>query len=136
MRFKRRTKLLGGLATTTPLVDIVFNLLIFFMLSSSFIVHPGIKIKLPQASIKESERETKLNVTITRNNRIFLNDKRVRLKDLLREMKDFISTEREEILFIKADSDVRHGLVVEIMDIAKRAGVERLAIATQPKGTK
>ena len=133
MRFKRRTKLLGGLATTTPLVDIVFNLLIFFMLSSSFIVHPGIKIKLPQASIKESERETKLNVTITRDNRIFLNDKRVRLKNLLQEMKDFISTEREEILFIKADSDVLHGLVVEIMDIAKRAGVERLAIATQPK---
>ena len=98
MRFKRRTKLLGGLATTTPLVDIVFNLLIFFMLSSSFIVHPGIKIKLPEASIKESERETKLNVTITRDNRIFLNDKRVRLKNLLQEMKDFISTEREFFL--------------------------------------
>ena len=133
MRFKRRTKLLGGLATTTPLVDIVFNLLIFFMLSSSFISHPGIKIKLPQASAKETERDSKLNVTITRDNRIFLNDKRVRLKNLPREIKDFISTESGEILFIKADSDVRHGLVVEVMDIAKRAGIERLAIATQPK---
>jgi len=133
MRFRRRTKLLGGLTNTTPLVDVVFNLLLFFMLSSSFIVHPGIKIKLPEASTKETARETKLNITITSKNQIFLNEKRVNLKDLPQSIANFISTGREEILFIKADADVRHGLVVEVMDIAKTAGVERLAIATQPK---
>ncbi len=133
MRFRRRARLLGGLTNTTPLVDVVFNLLLFFMLSSSFIVHSGIKIKLPEASIKETEREAKLNVTITRDNRIFLNERRVNLKTLPQTMKGFITTGKEEILFIKADANVRHGLVVEVMDIAKRAGVERLAIATEPK---
>ena len=133
MRFKRRTRLLGGLTNTTPLVDVVFNLLLFFMLSSSFIVHPGIKIKLPTATSKETERETKLNITITRDNRIFLNEKRVSINNLSQAIGDFVAAGREEILFIKADADVRHGLVVEVMDIAKSSGVERLAIATQPK---
>ena len=133
MRFRRRTKLLGGLTNTTPLVDVVFNLLLFFMLSSSFIVHPGIKIKLPEVSTKETERETQLNVTITKENQVFLNERRVNLKTLPQAIADFVSTGKEEILFIKADADVRHGLVVQVMDIAKSAGIGRLAIATQPK---
>lgn len=116
-----------------PLIDVVFLLLIFFLLSSPFIMQQGIRVKLPQATTSEAQPRRDILILIDAEERVFLNDRRVsegRLKDSLRNLmsKDGIKT-----AIIKADEDVRHGLVVEVMDVAKQAGIQRLAIATRPR---
>ncbi len=119
-----------------PMTDVIFLLLIFFMLSSSFIVNQGIKIKLPKTVVSENQLQSKLVVTVTKKNQIFLNTKKVSLKNLPVQLKNALAKRKEKMLIIKADKDVLYGTVVQIMDIAKINGVEKLAIATEAKKDK
>lgn len=115
------------------MTDIVFLLLIFFMLSSSFLVEPGIKLKLPKTKTAEIQAERKLIVTITQDNKIYLNDKLIKLEKLEEELRLLLPLDEERLLIVRADTQVTHGLVIEILDIAKLAGAEKLAIATEKK---
>jgi len=117
----------------TPMTDVVFLLLIFFLLSSPFMIQPGIKIKLPKAASAEAEIYDKVIITVTRDNKTFINEKEVTLDHLEDEIKKALSKTRERILIVKADAETPHGMVVEVLDKAKLAGAERLAIATEAK---
>ncbi|MFQ5867834.1 MAG: ExbD/TolR family protein [bacterium] len=116
-----------------PMADIVFLLLIFFMLSTSFVVQPGIQVKLPKAVTSEIQLKKDIVLTITAENIIFLNEQPVTLDELGEALKAAFAQRRDRILIIKADQEVKHGLVVQAMDIAKLSGADRLAIATEPK---
>lgn len=118
----------------TPLVDMVFLLLIFFMLSTTFIVTPGIKVNLPRASAEKISREKKeVRVVITKDNRVFLERRLVTLQELERRLKGAAQKNPQTMVIIQADAKSLHGKVVEVMDIAKTSGLNRLAIATQPR---
>lgn len=129
----KRTQEIETHLEMTPLIDTVFLLLIFFMLTSTFIVQPGIKIKLPLAKTAGSQTKKDLVITITQDNLIYLNGKKINIKNLPQKLKMEKEVSRKDLLIIKADKQVRHGKVVEIMDIAREAGMEKLAIATKPK---
>jgi biopolymer transport protein ExbD len=118
---------------STPMTDLVFLLLIFFLLSSPFMIQPGIKIKLPKAASAEAEIFDKVIVSITKENKIFVNEKEVPMDHLESEIKRTLSKSRERILIVKADAETSHGMVVEVLDKAKLAGAEKLAIATDVK---
>ncbi len=133
MKLKRYRSKISFKLDATPMTDVVFLLLIFFMLSSSFLIDRGINVKLPKTEISEDQLQTKLLLTITKDNRIFLNNKQVSMKKLPFQLKTALARQKEKMLIIKADKDVRHGTVVEIMDIAKINGVQKLAIATEIK---
>jgi biopolymer transport protein ExbD len=118
----------------TPLVDVVFLLLIFFMLSTSLSVNPGIKIDLPKSSAEQVKRKkTTLRVAIEAGGRIYLEGKKLSLSQL-REKFQAVGKEQgdEALVIIEADKKVYHGLVVKVMDAAKSSGLNKLAIATQP----
>jgi len=115
-----------------PMADIVFLLLIFFMLSSSFVVQPGIKIKLPKAVSSEIDLTKIIVIDVTKEGRIFLNGKNYTLRNLPGVLSEELSRVKEKKVIIKADQNTRHGFVVKIMDIAKLAGAEKLVIATEP----
>ena len=118
----------------TPLIDVVFLLLIFFMLSTSLSVNPGIKIDLPKASAEQvKKKKTTLRVAIEAGGRIYLEGKKLSLVQL-REKFQVVGKEQgdEALVVIEADKKVYHGLVVKVMDAAKSAGLNKLAIATQP----
>ncbi len=132
MKFKRRSHPFIR-SDAAPMADVVFLLLIFFMLSSSFIIQPGIKIKLPEAITSQAQLERQLILTVSKDKKIFLNEKRIAMKDLLPELKNVFLDRKDKVLIIKADKRVLHGTVVEIMDKAKLAGAEKLAIATEVK---
>jgi len=118
----------------TPLVDTVFLLLIFFMLSSAFVITPGIKVELPKAAYERVFREKKeIRVSITRENRIYVDRKRVNLKELEKIFRERAKKAPQTMVIIRADSRALHGKVVEVMDLAKSAGLSKLAIATRPK---
>lgn len=133
MRFhKERTKN-NGILDITPIVDTVFNLLIFFALSLNFISTPGIRVNLPKSSAQEVAREKKdLRIVITSSDQLFLNEKPINLKNLSEQLHKAADTDRETQILIQADQRVAHGKVVQIMDLARAAGLHRLAIVTQP----
>ena len=121
----------------TPLVDVVFLLLIFFMLSTTFIVAPGIKVKLPKSSSTDISREKKeVRVVMAKDNKIFVQQKLVSIEELGKYLKKAARESREGMVIIQADERVPHGKVVEVMDVAKTAGFSKLAIATRPKERK
>jgi biopolymer transport protein ExbD len=118
----------------TPLVDMVFLLLIFFMLSTSFIVTPGIKVNLPQSSAEKITQEKReVLVVITEDNQIFVEKTPVGEGELQQQLAAVAREDPQTLVLIKADVQARHGTVVEVMDIAKQSGLNRLAISTQPK---
>jgi len=129
----RRPKTLGTRLDATPMADVVFLLLIFFMLSTSFVVQPGIQVRLPKAVTSEIQLKKDLILTITTENILFLNEEPVTLDGLGEALQAAFAQREDRLLIIKADQEVKHGLVVHVMDIAKLSGADRLAIATEPK---
>lgn len=118
----------------TPMVDVVFLLLIFFMISTTFVEQPGISVDLPESTSQQVEREPEeIKVYLDEEGQIYLKEEPVSLGQLqnrLAEMGDEAST---TTFFLMADSEARHGLVVRIMDAAKEAGFLKLAVATEKK---
>jgi biopolymer transport protein ExbD len=120
----------------TPMIDVVFQLLIFFMVTTVFAVQSGLKVDLPQASTSDAPPEKDLSITISEKGEMDLNGTMVTIDDLedqLRIQKDIFGS---KVLIIKADNKARHGVVVDVMDAAKIVGIEQLAIATDEEEDK
>jgi biopolymer transport protein ExbD len=117
----------------TPLIDVVLMLVIFFMLTTTFVLAPGIKVDLPRGSSVQRAGETDRVVVVTKEGNIFYHDERVDLARLQAALQQAQKAQPDLRVVIKADKNALHGRVVEIMDMAKTIGIERLAIATAPK---
>jgi len=121
----------------TPLIDVIFLLLIFFMVSTTFITAPGIHIDLPTVSAKlKAEKIKSFEVSINRKNRFFFNGKSIKKKYLKSALIKAKKEGWKGSLIIRADGKVQHQQVVFVMDIAKQVNISKLSIATQPKREK
>ena len=116
-----------------PLIDVVFLLLIFFMLSSHFVTQPGIKITLPTAITAKLHPEKDIIISITNDNNLYLNEEEVALDNLLDKLRIKVGEAKKKTVIIKADEKINLGLAVKVMDIAKQAEAEGLVISTQVK---
>lgn len=114
----------------TSLIDVLFLLLIFFMVTSTFLEQPGMKLELPAAKSAEVSRVEKLVLYIGPGGEIVFNDQAVALDDLEGVMKDAVPLAEGKTLVLKADRKVQHGTVVTVMDIAKRVGMKKLVVGT------
>lgn len=114
------------------LIDVVLLLLVFFMLTTNFVLQSGIEVKLPQAKEATQKPSTELVVTITREGKLYLNQQPVKPEELADALKEVVASSSSggELLIVRADRRVEHGKVVKIMDLAKGAGIQRLAIGT------
>jgi biopolymer transport protein ExbD len=133
MQFKEQKRRRTSI-NITSLIDVLFILLIFFMVSSSFIEQPGMKLELPTIQSKEVERVENLVMHISQDGAIFLGDKEVSLDNLGSEIEAMIPNIKEKTLVLKADKQTEHGLIVQIMDIAKRSGLTKIVIGTRVEG--
>jgi biopolymer transport protein ExbD len=115
----------------SSLTDIVFLLLIFFLLSSSFVIQSGIKIQLPKSDAADVETQSQIVVTVTEKGTIYLNDKQVGAETLGSQLAPLLQKDRDKVVIIKADQSVSLQNAVQVMDIAKGVGAMRLVIATQ-----
>jgi biopolymer transport protein ExbD len=116
----------------TSMVDVVFLLLIFFMISTTFVEAPGITVKLPKASSQTSERKVEeVKVYLSSKGEIYLGKERVDEKELERRLRAYGGQTAGMTFVLLADREARHGQVVKIMDLAKVHGFEKLAIATE-----
>ena len=119
----------------TSLIDVLFILLIFFMVTSTFLEQPGMKLELPKAKSANVEKVENLVIYIDEDRQLFLNDKPVAIDRMLEQLKDLIAENEEPTLVLRADRSVPHGLVVTAMDLAKQAGIKRLVVATQAEAS-
>ncbi len=131
MEFERRKRISQHL-DIAPLIDIVFLLLIFFMLTANFIMQPGIKITLPDAKISQPQEEV-IIVFISESGQIYLNEKQVDIDSLENALKVKLQEvqKKTKTVVIKADKKIDLGLAVRVMDMAKGAGAEGLTISTK-----
>jgi biopolymer transport protein ExbD/biopolymer transport protein TolR len=121
----------------TPLIDIIFQLVLFFMVSTTFISSPGFKVDLPRASSDMMVREQDdLQIWMTDEGGIFVDREPVDFEGLIQILRDKARSDPSTLVVIKADMEVGHGKVVTLMDLARSAGLNRLAIATDPSAEK
>ncbi len=119
----------------TPLIDVVFLLLIFFMVTTTFREESEIQINLPQASNKPVEHEAQaLEVTIDRDGHFFVNQQALintQLDTLKRALRELKSDAGNQSVIVSADANAPHQAVVKAMDAARQVGLTRLSIATR-----
>jgi len=131
MRSQRRK---GSLVLNVlPLIDVLFLLLIFFMISTTFLSQPAIKLELPEAQHSETVRQTPLVIYVDPTGRIYLNDEPVEIPLLTEALRQKLADDLEKSVSFKADSRVSHGRVVEVLDAIKGAGVRKISFGTRPQ---
>ena len=136
MRF-RKAKEEEPRLSMAPLIDIVFLLLIFFMVTSHFDVASGLRIQLPEVAQRLfNQKDNRLRLVIDKSGRMFLEGKSVDLKSRRKKLEKAVNEKDLIHLVLQADKDVRHGAVVQAMDVAKSVGINSIIIAAQWKADK
>jgi biopolymer transport protein ExbD len=129
----RRTRREETRVDVTPLIDIIFQLVLFFMVTTTFITAPGIQVDLPRSSAQTIFRDQQdLNIWVTDQGEVYVDQKAVSWEVLDATLDAAMAQDEDTLIIIKADANVDHGRVVTIMDLARTKGLSRLAIATDP----
>ncbi len=118
----------------TPLTDVFLVLLVIFMVATPLLIQSGVKVNLPSSMVTEPQQEG-IIITITKD-KIYVGKQEVAGEELFNHLKAEIEKEKEKFVIINGDKDILLGNAVKIMDIAKVAGAQKIAIATQPKELK
>jgi biopolymer transport protein ExbD len=114
-----------------PLIDVVFNLLLFFMLTSQLIQQPAIKIKLPLSKTAQPVSERVNTITITKEGFVYLLDKRIDLENLSKLVGELVKDKEKDFLRIQADKDASVDILIKVIDEVKTAGVKNFSIVTE-----
>jgi biopolymer transport protein ExbD len=118
----------------TPLIDIIFQLVLFFMVSTSFTQAQveGIEIELPKSSTQVILTEkAELRLKVAADGAVYLDDAPMTLSALRARLRDAAKADPSTLVVIRADASVGHGRVVAVMDLARAQGLSNLAIATE-----
>lgn len=123
---KRRLPILN----VTSLIDVLFLLLIFFMVSSTFIENPAIELDLPEAAAAESAQRDSLTLSIASGGDLYLDGEKIRIEDLPGRLESAVEETPDFTLILEADRSVGYGRVIEAIDVARQAGVRRVSAFT------
>lgn len=136
MQFRKRNQRNVSI-DITPLIDVIFLLLIFFMISTTFINATGIQIELPTTVSKPNTgKDEMIEVTITDQHQLMLGSQPIRKRALKNALIAARKASKKGSLVIRADGKAQHKVVVFVMDTAKQAGIHRFSIATRQEREK
>ena len=114
----------------TSLIDVMFLLLIFFMVSATFKAQSGIKLDLPKANSTQKETEDEINIEIDADGNFYLDGNTASIEHIEKILQN-VENPTTKTVILRADRTTSHGKVVEIMDIIKEQGIKKLIIATK-----
>ena len=118
----------------TPLIDVLFILIIFFTVSSTFLEQSGIELKLPEAESSEGHTAQKIIIYVDKNRNIFLNDQIVSINNLISEIQKLVNLQKDKSIVIKADAEVEHGVIIHVMDLLRQQGIYKIVVSTVKPG--
>jgi biopolymer transport protein ExbD len=134
MKFRRSHKIDRGWIDFIPFLNIVFLLVFFSLLTSSLVYQPGIRIDLPSADVVDIARAIDpIIVSIAKDNRIYVNERAVSREAIPELLKKTLGKNPKRLVILKADSNIAHDRVVDVMNILAKAGVRKISIAAQPR---
>ncbi|MFH1096707.1 MAG: biopolymer transporter ExbD, partial [Candidatus Desantisbacteria bacterium] len=119
-----------GTINITPFTDMFLILLLIFMIATPFLMQEGIKVNLPSSGVSQEQPEGVI-VTLTKDNRIFIEDTEITMENLSNALIKKIGEAKEKLVIVRGDTTVMLGSAVNIMDMAKLAGATKIAIATE-----
>jgi len=114
------------------MIDVVFQLILFFLVSTTFAILPGITLQLPQSATAEPTAMTRLAVAVVSRDEVYLNKDKMTLDQLGKRLQSLTSAEREQIksVTLEADRSVSYGLTIEILDILRQSGFRGINLHT------
>jgi biopolymer transport protein ExbD len=115
----------------TPLVDVMLVLLIIFMVTAPM-MQSGIGVDLPRAETESAPAEEGLTLTVTKDRYIHIGDNPVNIMLLENKLNEYFYGKEKKVVFIRADVAIPFGFFINILDVAKKAGVEVIGVVTQP----
>lgn len=134
MNFRPERKGRSLIINVTSLIDVMFLLLIFFMVTSTFRNQPAINLVLPRSSTAADTIDTPTIVFLTESGQVFLNDAPVPREQLAAALQQLHVTTGDDRIVLRADQDASHGRVVELIDTIKESGFTRVSLSARPAG--
>ena len=133
MSLRKSGRSIGVHIDMTPMVDVMMLLVIFFMMSTTFILtNPGLEVNLPKAAAASNQPDN-IVVAIGKDGQIAVGDRIVSSLEELRSLLVSVAG-KQPVVYVKADDEVRHGRVVEVMDEIRKTGIAKMSIAVAIKG--
>ena len=115
----------------TPFVDVVLVLLIIFMITAPMMIR-GIDVQVPRTETRNVNPEERLILTITKKKVVYLDDQQITLGRLEKVLTGLKKRNPQAAIFLRADENVPYGVVVQVMDVVNKAGIDRLGMVTEP----
>ena len=115
----------------TPLIDIVFIMLIFFIVTATFVKEAGIDVNKPDAPTAEVKKKANILIAIDANNNIWLDRRKIDIRSVIPNIKRLRAENPEGSVVIQADEESKNKMLVEVMDAARQAGVTNIALAAE-----
>lgn len=117
----------------TPMLDVVFIMLIFFIVTTSFVSESGLEVNRPSAATATDQSKAGIFVAIKDTGEIYIDRQQVDQQRVRASLERLIASQGEVGLVIQADQETRHGIVVKVMDAAREAGIKQISVAAQAK---
>ncbi|ASG65330.1 MULTISPECIES: ExbD/TolR family protein [Idiomarina] len=115
----------------TPMLDIVFIMLIFFIVTTSFVKEAGIQVNKPEANQANKEPSANIFIAIRDTGEIWMDKRQVDVKRVAANLERMLAEQPTDLVVIQADKEAEHGRVVEVMDQIKEAGIDKISIAAE-----
>jgi len=114
----------------TPMLDVVFIMLIFFVVTASFVKDPGVEVEKPVAASSESKERASILIAIAEDGTVWIDKRQVEVRQVKTDVERMISENPEGSVVIQADKKSKNGVMLQVMDSAKAAGANEVSIST------
>ncbi|MCH8501475.1 MULTISPECIES: ExbD/TolR family protein [Aliidiomarina] len=115
----------------TPMLDIVFIMLIFFIVTTSFVKEAGIDVNRPEAAQATQKPSANIFIAIRENGEVWMDRRQVDVERVAANLERLLAEQPTDMVVIQADENARHGIVVKVMDQIKEAGIAQISIAAE-----
>ncbi|AYA63767.1 MULTISPECIES: ExbD/TolR family protein [unclassified Alteromonas] len=131
MARKVRTEEEDAAIDMTPMLDIVFIMLIFFIVTTVFVKEAGIEVNKPEASQAFLHKNANIFIAVTEDGTVWLDKREVAVDTVRANLERLLTEQPTDYVFIQADVKAKHGIVVKVMDQVKAAGIDRISVAAR-----
>jgi biopolymer transport protein ExbD len=115
----------------TPMLDIVFIMLIFFIVTTVFVKEAGVNVNKPNGTLAVTPKNANIFIAVTEDGKVWMDKRQIDVDRVRANLERLMAEQPSDVIIIQADKEAEHGLVVEVMDQIKLAGIDRISIATE-----